>query len=306
MNEFKKIAVFGISHKIYKTKRIFEAAAKNNIELDFFKFSELFFDNGEIKINGGNKIDFEKYSTAIFISAPCYAITIGGKKILFRLNKEFKVLLDYLRKNNIKVFNQDIMFDFPYYDKFFQQHIFFEKNIKSIETFHIVDNKYEKVESIMKAKKINYPIVIKESLGGMGNGVFRADNERELRIILESKRNGNLVFQPFIKNEGDFRVLVCDGKSLGIMKRVAKEGDWLNNFSQGGSVQVYNDKDMEKFAESVAQKMKLDFTGIDILKTEDGYVIIEVNIFPNFEGFEKVFPGLDIADKILKKLQKAI
>ncbi|EKE18637.1 MAG: hypothetical protein ACD_9C00273G0001 [uncultured bacterium] len=86
------------------------------------------------------------------------------------------------------------------------------------------------------------------------------------------------------------------------MKRVAKSGEWKNNFALGGSVFPFEDKKMKKFSEKVAKKMDLDYVGLDVFKVDDGYKIIETNVFACFEGFEQAFPEINVAAHILNYL----
>jgi ribosomal protein S6--L-glutamate ligase len=93
------------------------------------------------------------------------------------------------------------------------------------------------------------------------------------------------------------------GKSLGIMKRKAAAGKWKNNFALGGSVEKYEDPKMERFAERACRALKLDLAGVDVFKVKNKYLVIEINLFPCFEGFEKVHPEVNVAHKIIGLLR---
>ena len=86
------------------------------------------------------------------------------------------------------------------------------------------------------------------------------------------------------------------------MKRSAQKDEWRNNFALGGKVTTHKDPKMELFAEKVCRKMGIDYAGVDILKTAKGYLVIEVNSFARFEGFEKTYPEKNIGALVVKYL----
>lgn len=300
----KKILLFGINKKIHTIDRIIKELEREQIKYDFIKWGDLVLKPGELKIKN-EKIQLNDYSTAFF-DVPSYAIvkknTKPKKEIFFRLTNELHFIVSILKNADISFVNKDIIFKYPHYDKFCQSQIFFQNKIPAIPTIHLSDNKFEKARDVLENAGFEYPIVIKKSLGGMGLGVFKVNNISELESFLKNKRNWNLIYQPYVKNNCDFRVFVCGGKSLGIMKRVAAKETWKNNFALGGLVKKYVDAKMEKFAEDVCQKIGFDLAGVDIIKSSGKYLVLEINAFPCFEGFEKVFPKVNIEREIVRLL----
>ncbi len=246
------------------------------------------------------------FDAAFFDVPSYYAFSTERRKnkIAFDLDNELIVLIKQFKKRNIFIINEEALLDYPYYNKFTQAVAFSEKNISTIPTLHMVDNKLEKVLDVLKINSFKFPVVIKESSGGLGKQVWKAKNKKELGEIILKRRNFNLVYQPFLKNQGDFRILVIGGESLGIMKRIARKSEWRNNFALGGEVIPYNDKKMEKFAENACKKMNLQYAGVDILKSGKKYLVIEINIFARFEGFEKTYPQKNVAGKIVKLINE--
>ena len=110
-----------------------------------------------------------------------------------------------------------------------------------------------------------------------------------------------LIFQRFLPNAEDLRVVVLGGKIVGAMKRIATPGNFLSNYSQGGMVEKYDidkDKIAKKIALSVAKLFRLDYCGVDLMKNEKGeWVVLEVNRACQFEGFEKS-TEINLASKI--------
>lgn len=300
----KKILLFGINERIHTIERIIKELENRQIDYDFLKWGDLVFKPGGLELEN-KKIQLNDYGAAFF-DVPSYAIvkknTKPEKEIFFRLTSEFYFIVNVLKNAGISFINKDIIFKYPHYDKFCQSQIFFQNKIPTIPTIHLSDNKFEKAEKALENAGFKYPVVIKKSLGGMGLGVFKIDNISELESFLKNKRNWNLIYQPYIENNCDFRVFVCGGKSLGIMKRVATEKTWKNNFALGGSVEKYIDTEMEKFSEDICKKIGFDLAGVDIIKSGEKYLVLEINAFPCFEGFEKVFPEANTEREIVKLL----
>ncbi len=302
----KKILIVGINEKIHSTKRFIQALKKNQIPYSFFKWgSFIFYERGIFSEN--TRLNLNEFS-AVFCDIPSYNVHLkkdaSQNKIHFRLNNELHELLKRIKKSKLPIINRDFLIRHPFYNKFTQAEIFSECAIEAIPTFHLSDNKPSMVLDSMRLFDIRFPLVIKQSDGGMGQFVWKAEDETELKKILCEKRNVSLIYQPFIENDGDFRILIVSGKSLGIMRRSAKEGEWKNNFALGGKVFPHKELEMENFAKNVCQKMGMDYAGVDIFKTKTGYKVIEVNVFACFEGFEKVFPKINVAEHILKFLTK--
>ena len=299
----RKILVLGISESVHTTARILEELNERSISYIFIKWSSLIFLNGKILANG-KELKLKNYSAA-FYDIPSYYLVnkkTGQKTMAFDLDNELDLLLKEFKKNKLPAINRDFLIDHPFYNKFTQSIIFGKNNIAAIPTLHLADNKYGKVLKEIKMAGFKFPLVVKESDGGLGEQVHKIGNAVKLEKLLTDKRNVSLVYQPFIKNSGDFRVIIIGKKSIGIMKRSAQKKEWRNNFALGGKIEKYEDRAMEKFAEKVCRKMGIEYAGVDILKTEAGYLIIEINSFARFEGFEKTHPEKNIAKIIINYL----
>ena len=91
------------------------------------------------------------------------------------------------------------------------------------------------------------------------------------------------------------------------MKRSANKGEWRTNFSLGGNVEKNeSNKEMEKIALKTAKKMGFDYLGIDILKNKNKVHIIETNSLPQFGGFEKAFPEVNVAKEIIQLVESKV
>lgn len=152
------------------------------------------------------------------------------------------------------------------------------------------------------------PVVIKLLEGTQGIGVMLAETQNSAKSIIEAFRgaNINILVQEFIKEAGgtDIRCFVIGDKVVGSMQRKGAEGDFRSNLHQGGSAQKIKITSQERAAAvSAAKAMGLNVCGVDMLRSNHGPVIMEVNSSPGLEGIEKA-TELDIAGKIIEFIEK--
>jgi ribosomal protein S6--L-glutamate ligase len=154
------------------------------------------------------------------------------------------------------------------------------------------------------------PVVIKLLEGTQGLGVVLADNEKAAVSVIEAFNGlkARVIVQEFIKEAkgADVRAFVVDGQVVGAMKRQAKEGEFRSNLHRGGTAQVIElTHEEEIMAIKAANALKLGIAGVDMLQSERGPLIIEVNSSPGLEGIEAA-TGKDIAGQIIKYIEKNV
>ena len=154
------------------------------------------------------------------------------------------------------------------------------------------------VSTIERVEKIlSYPIVVKESFGSLGAGVFLANNRAELTSIMEKVKLRPHLFQQFIKSSfgTDIRVIIIGGKIISAMKRQSTS-DFRSNIELGGVGEPFElPNNFANIAIATANTLNIDYCGIDILFGEDNQPIVcEVNSNAFFGGFEKV-TGINVA-----------
>ena len=152
------------------------------------------------------------------------------------------------------------------------------------------------------------PVVIKLLEGTQGIGVVLADTDRSAKSVVEAFRGAgvNILLQEFIKEAGgtDIRAIVVGGKVVAAMKRTGAEGEFRSNLHRGGSAQVIKLSPEERStAIRSAKAMGLNVCGVDMLRSNHGPVVMEVNSSPGLEGVEKA-TRLDIATKIIEYIEK--
>jgi len=153
-----------------------------------------------------------------------------------------------------------------------------------------------------------YPIIIKLVSGTQGMGVILAENKSNAESILEAfyATREKVIMQKFIREAkgADIRAFVVDGEIVGAMKRQAKPGDFRSNLHRGGTSELITltSKEEETALKSV-EILGLKIAGVDMLKTNSGPVVLEVNASPGLEGIEGT-TGVDIAGKIISFIEK--
>lgn len=147
------------------------------------------------------------------------------------------------------------------------------------------------------------PVVIKLLEGTQGVGVVLAETRKAAHSVIEAFRglNANFLVQEFIAEAGgsDIRCLVVGGKVVAAMKRQGKEGEFRSNLHRGGSASLVRITPEERStAVRSAKIMGLNVAGVDILRSNHGPVVMEVNSSPGLEGIEAA-TGKDVAGMIV-------
>jgi ribosomal protein S6--L-glutamate ligase len=152
------------------------------------------------------------------------------------------------------------------------------------------------------------PLVVKLLQGTQGKGVVLAETHKAAESLIEAFRNldANFLVQEFIKEAGgaDIRCFVIGTKVVAAMKRQAKEGEFRSNLHRGGTATLIRLTPEERStAVRSAKKMGLNVAGVDLLRSNHGPVVLEVNSSPGLEGIETA-TGKDIAHLIIQFIEK--
>ncbi len=154
------------------------------------------------------------------------------------------------------------------------------------------------------------PLVLKILEGTQGVGVVLVETQKAAKSVLDAfyGMDVNLLVQEFIEEAGgaDIRAIVVDGEVVGAMKRQGAEGDFRSNLHQGGSATLYKLSRKEKAtAIAAAKAMGLGVCGVDMIPSERGPLVMEVNSSPGLEGIEKA-TGIDIAARIMDYIERNV
>jgi glutathione synthase/RimK-type ligase-like ATP-grasp enzyme len=183
-----------------------------------------------------------------------------------------------------------------------------DKHVPHIATyrFHLLKDLKLAIES----KLLHYPFIAKPNYGAQGKGIVLVETDDQLKAIKPIITD--MVFQNFIPNDGDWRIIVFDGKPLGVMKRIARKGHYLNNISQGGSSEHETDPVVVQTVSDIAVRMANNIgyklCGVDVIQdnTTGAFFFLEINSAPEWDGdngFQAV-TGVNVAEVVVQEFKK--
>jgi ribosomal protein S6--L-glutamate ligase len=149
------------------------------------------------------------------------------------------------------------------------------------------------------------PAILKLLQGTQGVGVMIAHSEAEVESILGTlwDLGQEILLQEFVaESRGqDLRALVVGSRVVAAMRREAKTGEFRSNLHRGGfGSPVQLPPDYAEAAVRAARVLGLDVAGVDLLESDGGPTVLELNSSPGFEGLERA-TGLDIAGEIIQE-----
>lgn len=152
------------------------------------------------------------------------------------------------------------------------------------------------------------PVVVKLLSGTQGRGVVLAETMKAAESVIEAFRElkADFLVQEFIKEAGgrDVRCFVIGNKVVAAMQRSAMEGEFRSNLHRGGTATVTKLTPTERrTAIKAAHTMGLHVAGVDILRSDRGPLVMEVNSSPGLEGIEAA-TGKDIAGAIIQFIEE--
>lgn len=153
------------------------------------------------------------------------------------------------------------------------------------------------------------PVIIKLASGTHGNGVVLAETKKAAKSVLQafylSNEDGtNVLLQEFVKESAgvDIRTFVVGNRVVASMKRQSLDDDFRSNLHKGGEGTPIKLTDEErKVAIKAAKAMGLSVAGVDLMRSDRGPLVLEVNSSPGF-GIEKV-TGRDVATAIIEYVE---
>jgi ribosomal protein S6--L-glutamate ligase len=152
------------------------------------------------------------------------------------------------------------------------------------------------------------PLIVKLLEGTQGVGVVLAETKKAAESVIAAFRllDANILVQEFIKEArgADLRAFVVGGRVVAAMMRQAAEGEFRSNLHRGGTATVIKLNPEERStAVRAAKTLGLNVAGVDMIRSNHGPVVLEVNSSPGLEGIETA-SGIDVAGKIIEFLEK--
>jgi ribosomal protein S6--L-glutamate ligase len=152
------------------------------------------------------------------------------------------------------------------------------------------------------------PLIIKVLEGTQGIGVILAETARAAQSVIETflRMRAHIIIQEYIKEAtgADIRCLVVGGKVVAAIRRQAKPGEFRSNLHRGGKASVVTVTEEERLAaEKAAKIMGLNVAGVDLLRSNRGSLVLEVNSSPGLRGVEQT-TKINVADSIIDFIER--
>lgn len=154
------------------------------------------------------------------------------------------------------------------------------------------------------------PLIVKLLEGSQGRGVVLAETKKAAESVINAFKtlNANLLVQQFIREADgkDLRCFVIDGKVVASIERAAAPGEFRANIHQGGSASIVKITPKERaLAIKAAKTLGLKVAGVDIIRSQNGPLLLEVNSSPGLEGIETA-TGKDVAGTMIAAIEKKL
>ncbi|WP_419213486.1 30S ribosomal protein S6--L-glutamate ligase [Maribacter sp. X9] len=290
-----KIALLASNPLLYSNKRLMEAAEARGHEIVFLNVEQAYMKldahSPEIRYRGGNILkDFDAVIPRI---KP--AVTFYGCALIRQFNN-----LGVYCQNSAEAITQSR-------DKLFASQLFSKNDI------HIPITGFAKSPMDTKdlIKMVNgAPLIIKLLESTQGKGVVLAETNKAAESVINAFKsvNTNILVQEFIKeaNGQDIRCFVVNGKVVASMQRQAQKGEFRANIHQGGTASIIKiTSDEKKLALKAAKVLNLAVAGVDIIRSNKGPLLLEVNSSPGLEGIENA-TGKDIANAMVMAIERKL
>ncbi|WP_421868302.1 30S ribosomal protein S6--L-glutamate ligase [Motiliproteus sp.] len=289
-----KIAILSRNPNLYSTRRLVEAAQEKGHEvrvIDTLRcYMNINADTPEIHYKGENLEGYDAVIPRIGAS-----VTFYGTAVL----RQFEMMGVYPLNESVAISRSR--------DKLRSMQLLSRKKVGMPVTGFA--NKATDIPDLLDMVG-GAPVVLKLLEGTQGIGVVLAETRKAAESVLEAFMGlkVNIMVQEFIKEAGgaDIRCLVIGDKVVAAMKRQGKEGEFRSNLHRGGTASLIRITPKERATAVLAAKtMGLNVAGVDLLRSERGPLVMEVNSSPGLEGVETA-TGKDVASAIIGFIEKNV
>jgi ribosomal protein S6--L-glutamate ligase len=286
-----KIALLSRNRKLYSTRRLIEAAEARGHEVRVLDVLRCYMNIASHKPTIHYKSQALEGFDAV-IPRIGASVTFYGTSVL----RQFEMMGVYPLNESVAISRSR--------DKLRSMQLLARKGLGMPVTGFA--NKPDDVKDLIKMVG-GAPLVIKLLEGTQGIGVVLAETQKAAESVIEGFMGvkANILVQEYIKEAGgaDIRCLVVGGKVVAAMKRQATPGEFRSNLHRGGSASLIRITPEERStAVRAAAVMGLNVAGVDILRSNHGPVIMEVNSSPGLEGIETA-TGKDVAGLIIQFIE---
>ncbi|MDB5176651.1 MAG: rimK [Candidatus Saccharibacteria bacterium] len=289
-----KIAILSNGPANYSTKRLKEEAMKRGHEVTIVKYRDCYAsieqNNPTVSYKGEDLAHFDaiipriashmtRYGTAIVRQLEMQGVYTVSSSLAINRSRDKLRSLQLLAKAGVGI----------------------PKTVVSRNTVDIDD---------LIDKLGGTPVIIKLARGTHGNGVVLAESKKAAKSVLQAfyltnEDGTNVLLQEFIKESAgtDIRAFVVGGRIIASMKRQSLDDDFRSNLHKGGEGTIVKlTSDESKMAIKAAKAMGLNIAGVDMMRSDRGPLILEVNASPGF-GIEKV-TGRNVSLPIIEYVEQ--
>lgn len=289
---FMRIAVLSRSRKIYSTRRLVDAAKARGHDIEVVDTLRCYMNIAShrptIHYRGEQLESFDAVIPRIGAS-----ITFYGTAVL----RQFEMMGTFPLNESVAVTRSR--------DKLRSLQLLSRRGIGMPVTgfARAADDINDLIEMVGGA-----PLVVKLLEGTQGIGVVLCETRKAAESVLEAFMglNVSIMVQEYIREAGgaDLRCFVIGDKVVAAIKRQAPPGEFRSNLHRGGTAELVKITPQERaVATRAARIMGLNVAGVDVLRSNHGPLVMEVNSSPGLEGIEAA-TGKDIADMIIQFLEK--
>ena len=290
-----KLGLLATNRNLYSNKRLIEAAEARGHEIRFLNIQHCYMkldaQTPEVRYRGGKILD--DLDAVIPRIRP--SMTFYGCALL----RQFDSIGTYCLNSSSSISQSR--------DKLFSSQLF-SKNGINIPITGFAKSPLETKDLIDMVG--GSPLIVKLLESAQGKGVVSAETNKAAESVINAFKSlqANILVQEFIKEAGgkDIRCFVVNGKVVASIMREAKKGEFRSNIHQGGMARkVKISAEERKLACKAAKIFKLDVAGVDIIRSNKGPLLLEVNSSPGLEGIESI-TGKDIAHSIILAIEKKL
>ena len=290
-----KIGLLASNKELYSNQRILEAGEKAGHEMIFLNIKQCYMKldavSPEVHYRGGKILDdLDAVITRIRPSVTFYGCALA---------RQFESMGVYTINSSAAITQSR--------DKLFSLQLMLKSGI-SIPTTGFANSPMDTNDLIEMVD--GAPLIVKLLEGTQGRGVVLAETKKAAESVINAFKalRANLLVQEFIKEaQGkDLRCFVIDGKVVASIQREAAPGEFRANIHQGGSASIVKITPAERaLAIKAAKVLGLKVAGVDIIRSKNGPLLLEVNSSPGLEGIESA-TGKDIAGMMISSIEKKL
>jgi len=286
------IYILSRNENLFSTARLIEAGKKRGHTIKVYNhmYCDLIIEDSIFRISYENEI----------LPTPDYIIPRIGANV----TRQGEFVIRHFEKMGVKTLTSSEGL-LNSRNKLRSIQILAEHRLKMPKTYFSDD--LELSEAYVNAK-LGYPFILKITEGTQGVGVYLIQDLITAQRFFEhySTSKTSIILQEFIKESAgrDIRVFTVGEKVVGAMERVAPKNEFRSNIHRGGegrSIELTNEE--KEIAVKAIASLNLKIGGVDIIRSNKGPMILEVNSSPGLEGIEKV-TEIDIASEIYEYIEK--